>query len=133
LGIHGRKEPLIALAVEGPSQLRSAAEAYALQWMFDPTTLEGKPVIARFRFITPFRLRKRTGSLGFMQFQEWTLRTAREASGEGDILRVLVMRGVIDVPEREGGPSFYMDVKSDIMLKAALLEFRKGLGRGETA
>ncbi len=46
-----------AHAIQGPPQLRAAAEAYAVQWQFQPAMLNGVAQRARFRLTMPFRLR----------------------------------------------------------------------------
>lgn len=49
--------PTRATAIEGPPQLRPTAEAYAMNWRFEPAMLNGVPQTARFRLTMPFRLR----------------------------------------------------------------------------
>lgn len=49
--------PTKATALEGPPQLRPTAEAYAMQWRFEPAMLNGQPQMARFRLTMPFKLR----------------------------------------------------------------------------
>jgi hypothetical protein len=49
--------PTSAVAKEGPPQLRPTAEAYAMQWKFEPAMLNGAPQYARFKLTMPFRLR----------------------------------------------------------------------------
>jgi len=49
--------PIRAIALEGPAELVPAALTYALQWQFEPPTLNGSPQFARFRLTMPFRLR----------------------------------------------------------------------------
>jgi len=49
--------PMKATAIEGPVQLRPTAENYAMQWRFEPATLNGTPQIGRFTLTMPFRLR----------------------------------------------------------------------------
>jgi protein TonB len=48
--------PTQALALEGPKELRPAAELYTMHWRFEPALLNGKPVHARFKVTVPFRL-----------------------------------------------------------------------------
>lgn len=50
--------PERAQAIEGPPQLRACAEAYAMQWAFQPYFAEGKATRARFRITMPFKLRE---------------------------------------------------------------------------
>ena len=49
--------PTSATAKEGPPQLRPTAEAYAMQWKFEPALLNGQPQYARFKLTMPFRLK----------------------------------------------------------------------------
>ena len=49
--------PTGAVAKEGPPQLRPSAEAYAMQWRFEPALLNGQPQYARFRLTMPYKLR----------------------------------------------------------------------------
>jgi len=55
IGIDG--VPIKAVALEGPPQLRPAAEAYAMNWKFEPAMLNGVPQTAKFKLTMPFRLR----------------------------------------------------------------------------
>jgi TonB family protein len=48
--------PTTATALEGPAELRPAAERYALQWRFEPAQVGGKPQKARIRLTVPFKL-----------------------------------------------------------------------------
>ncbi len=48
--------PTRAQTLEGPRELRPAAEAYVMQWRFEPALKDGKPVHARFKVTVPFRL-----------------------------------------------------------------------------
>jgi protein TonB len=49
--------PTSAHAVEGPSQLRPTAEAYAMGWKFEPAMMNGTPQVARFTLTMPFKLK----------------------------------------------------------------------------
>lgn len=49
--------PIEAVAVSGPEALVGAAISHALQWRFEPPTLNGSPHFSRFRLTMPFRLR----------------------------------------------------------------------------
>jgi protein TonB len=55
IGIDGI--PIKAQAVDGPPQLRPAAETYAMQWKFEPAMLNGVPQTAKFKLTMPFRLK----------------------------------------------------------------------------
>jgi len=55
IGIDG--VPIKAVALEGPPQLRPAAENYAMQWKFEPAMLNGVPQTAKFKLTMPFKLR----------------------------------------------------------------------------
>ena len=55
IGEDGR--PIRVVALKGPAELVLAATAYALDWTFEPATLLGKPIAARFKLTMPFRLR----------------------------------------------------------------------------
>ena len=55
IGIDG--VPIKAVALEGPPQLRPAAENYAMQWKFEPAMLNGVPQTAAFKLTMPFKLR----------------------------------------------------------------------------
>ena len=46
-----------AKALSGPEELHACAVGYAKAWEFEPTTVKGKPVSARFKLTMPFRLR----------------------------------------------------------------------------
>jgi protein TonB len=48
--------PLGAMALEGPFQLRAAAQAYAMAWRFVPTREGGQPVVSRFKLSVTYRL-----------------------------------------------------------------------------
>lgn len=48
--------PVSAKALEGPAQLRSYAENYAMGWRFEPAQVNGAPVQAKFKLTMPFRL-----------------------------------------------------------------------------
>jgi protein TonB len=48
--------PTSAKAVEGPFQLRAAAEAYALTWRFSPALVDGVPHPSRFKLSITFNL-----------------------------------------------------------------------------
>jgi hypothetical protein len=48
--------PTGAKAVEGPFQLRAAAEAYALTWRFAPALVDGVPRASRFKLNITFYL-----------------------------------------------------------------------------
>jgi protein TonB len=48
--------PLRAQALEGPYQLRAAAEGYALAWRFRPHLENGVAMVARFDLSVRFRL-----------------------------------------------------------------------------
>jgi protein TonB len=54
IGVDG--VPISAKAIEGPAQLRPGAEAYAMQWRFEPCLMGGVPQQARFLLNMPFRL-----------------------------------------------------------------------------
>ena len=45
--------PIMAHAIDGPPQLRATAEGYALAWLFEPVTVSGVPVRARFKLTMP--------------------------------------------------------------------------------
>lgn len=49
--------PIRVQAIDGPPQLRPAAEGYAMQWRFEPAILNGTPQKARFKLTMPFQLR----------------------------------------------------------------------------
>jgi len=49
--------PIKAQALDGPPQLRPAAENYAMAWKFEPAMLNGVPQTAKFKLTMPFRLR----------------------------------------------------------------------------
>jgi protein TonB len=49
--------PTSAHAIEGPPQLRTVAENYAMGWKFEPAMLNGAPQTARFKLTMPFKLR----------------------------------------------------------------------------
>jgi len=55
IGVDGL--PISAKALEGPVQLRPGAEAYAMQWKFEPCMMGGVPQQARFLLNMPFKLR----------------------------------------------------------------------------
>ncbi len=55
IGVDG--VPIKAQALDGPPQLRPAAENYAMQWKFEPAMLNGVPQTAKFKLTMPFRLR----------------------------------------------------------------------------
>ncbi len=55
IGIDG--VPIKAQALDGPPQLRPAAENYAMSWKFEPAMLNGVPQTAKFKLTMPFRLR----------------------------------------------------------------------------
>ncbi len=55
IGIDGI--PIKAQAIDGPPQLRPAAENYAMQWKFEPAMLNGVPQTAKFKLTMPFKLR----------------------------------------------------------------------------
>ncbi len=46
-----------AKAISGPAELQPCALGYARSWEFEPATVKGKPVPARFKLTMPFRLR----------------------------------------------------------------------------
>jgi TonB family protein len=48
--------PVKATAIEGPPQLRPAAESYAMKWKFEPVRIDGKTITATFSLSIPFRL-----------------------------------------------------------------------------
>lgn len=50
--------PARAIAASGPPELKATALRYAMQWIFEPIKVGGKPVWARFRLPMPFKLRK---------------------------------------------------------------------------
>lgn len=49
--------PIRAVTIEGPAQLRTTAEKYAMQWKFNPAMLGGIPHIAKFQLNMPFVLK----------------------------------------------------------------------------
>jgi outer membrane biosynthesis protein TonB len=49
--------PTSAVAKSGPPQLRPSAEAYAMQWRFEPALMNGQPQLARFILTMPFSLK----------------------------------------------------------------------------
>ena len=55
IGVDG--VPIKAQALDGPPQLRPAAENYAMAWKFEPAMLNGVPQTAKFKLTMPFRLR----------------------------------------------------------------------------
>lgn len=50
--------PTRAVALGGPPLLKPTALRYAMQWLFEPALLEGRPQWARFNLTMPFRLRE---------------------------------------------------------------------------
>jgi protein TonB len=48
--------PITARALEGPLQLRAAAEAYALAWRFEPCLQNGVPQLGRFKLTITYRI-----------------------------------------------------------------------------
>ena len=50
--------PTRAIAAGGPPELKATALRYAMQWIFEPVKVGGKPTWARFRLPMPFKLRK---------------------------------------------------------------------------
>ncbi len=50
--------PVSTQALEGPPQLAPTAVEYAKAWRFEPATVNGKAVKARFKLTMPFRLRE---------------------------------------------------------------------------
>jgi TonB family protein len=49
--------PISAKAVDGPSQLRPAAESYAMQYRFEPQMVGGVATEARFKLTVVFKLK----------------------------------------------------------------------------
>lgn len=49
--------PTSAKAIDGPAQLRPAAESYAMQYRFEPQMVGGSPTEARFKLSVVFRLK----------------------------------------------------------------------------
>ncbi|MDR3670780.1 MAG: energy transducer TonB, partial [Holophaga sp.] len=49
--------PISVRALEGPFQLRGAAEAYALTWRFEPQMLDGVPQVSRFSLVVQYRIK----------------------------------------------------------------------------
>lgn len=54
IGVDGL--PISAKAIEGPQQLRPGAEAYAMQWKFEPCLMGGVAIQAQFKLNMPFKL-----------------------------------------------------------------------------
>ena len=48
--------PARAIAASGPLELKPSALRYAMQWIFQPVKVDGKPAWVRFRMPLPFRL-----------------------------------------------------------------------------
>jgi TonB family protein len=48
--------PVRAVAASGPAELKATALRYAMQWIFEPIKLNGKPVSAQIRLPIPFIL-----------------------------------------------------------------------------
>jgi protein TonB len=48
--------PISARAMQGPFQLRSSAETFALAWRFEPHMLDGVPQVSRFTLTVLYRL-----------------------------------------------------------------------------
>ena len=55
--IDGKGTPTQAKALSGREELIPTAEAYAIQWRFEPMVRDGKAVAARFTITMPFKLR----------------------------------------------------------------------------
>ena len=49
--------PLSAHALEGPLQLRAAAEACAMAWRFEPFLQNGVPLVSRFSLTVSYRMK----------------------------------------------------------------------------
>ena len=49
--------PMSTRALEGPFQLRSAAEAYAMTWRFEPYLQNGIPLVSRFNLTVAYRIK----------------------------------------------------------------------------
>lgn len=49
--------PMSARALEGPVQLRAAAEAYAMAWKFEPYLQNGVPLVSRFSLTVSYRMK----------------------------------------------------------------------------
>ena len=49
--------PISAKVVEGPNELREYGESYAMQCLFEPALVNGKPSASTFNLTLPFRLR----------------------------------------------------------------------------
>lgn len=49
--------PMKATAIDGPPQLRPAAEAYAMTWKFEPAMVNNVPQIGRFKLTLKYTLR----------------------------------------------------------------------------
>jgi TonB family protein len=64
--------PITAMAIEGPAELRPAAENHALQWRFEPALVGGKPQKARFRLTLPFKLKGMTWDFERDGLSGWT-------------------------------------------------------------
>ena len=48
--------PARAVALSGPPELKATALRYAMQWIFEPVNVGGKPAWVRFKLPMPFRL-----------------------------------------------------------------------------
>lgn len=49
--------PVSARALDGPVQLRAAAEAYAMAWRFEPFLQNGVPLVSRFSLTVSYRMK----------------------------------------------------------------------------
>ena len=49
--------PMSTRALEGPFQLRAAAEAYAMTWRFEPYLHNGIPLVSRFNLTVAYRIK----------------------------------------------------------------------------
>ena len=49
--------PVSASAIDGPPELRRAAEDYAMSWRFAPVIREGQPLAVQFKISMPFRIK----------------------------------------------------------------------------
>jgi len=99
----GKPEKVVAL--EGPVQLIPTAEAYARQWLFEPTLIEGVPTKAKFRLTMPFRFR------GIPRMERVVLEIATDQVSPTDaevlergVRRCLLEAGVVIVEKEKADP-----------------------------
>jgi TonB family protein len=56
--MNGEGVPTKTTAVDGPPQLRPAAEAYAMEWRFKPVLRNGAPQVVRFKMALAYKLKQ---------------------------------------------------------------------------